>query len=162
MNTVSTLCSTARHHHSSDDDHPTPPMSTPLLGTDLIALVGLALPVIATVLAEPTRSDVYAVLGAMLAAGLGFIKARAHGKNWLDTSYVVVMRSGLGSILPGALIAAAPLILPASWQDALTKLTWHCYAVLGLFIGLYAEQILSAVQSALPKWLKAKMTPSHD
>jgi hypothetical protein len=135
-------------------------MPTPFLGADLIAIAVLVVPVIATVIAEPDRSDVYAVIGAMLGAFLGFLKARAHHKNWLDTSYIVVLRSTVGACGPGALVAVAPVVLPDSVAPLLRDLTWHTFAGLGFVFSLNAESLAAFIHAVLPKWLKTK-TPTE-
>lgn len=118
-------------------------MPSPLLGADLIAVVAFVTPMFAVVIAEPDRSDAYAVLGAVVAAAVAWLKGAAQHKAKATIAQSVITRVFVGSFLPGLAVLCAPAILPNEWEPMLASLSWHAFAVMGLVAGSFAEELLA-------------------
>jgi len=133
-------------------------MPTPLLNVELIILAAMAIPIIATAIAEPDRSDAYAVFGAMLAAVAGYFKARSEGKNWMEISSTVLIRSAVGTFAPSVIVFFMPIVMPDSAETFLQKMPWSIFAIFGFIFGHNAEAVIAGLGNLLPGWIQQIFT----
>jgi hypothetical protein len=106
--------------------HPKEPsddMSVELL---LLAAIGLSAPFLATVAGSP---DMLAIPGAVLAAAVALLKAVSEKRDWTQKGIVMVGTTVVGSTGPSA-------VIHYWWPDAIHRLIWQTYALLGFLSGI--------------------------
>lgn len=143
-------------HHTT---MPFCPLSFPL------AVFGLcAVPAILAVLGGPATEDIYAVIGAMLAAVVVLVdfssSYRAQKRGTMQFLTVFISSAFIGSIGPGA---------AAHWlmSDHTPSLTWHMWAALGFIFGLAGWVITRSVlwvfnrrlPGAIDSFVSSKLPP---
>ncbi len=132
-----------------------PPLArtmTPYFALDAaLAIASAAVTIAAS--QSPDRSDMVAVLGAMLATVIATLEARKKDRTLGNTITVLVGSAFVGSVAPGA-------VLFTWYADVATRLTWHVWAGLGFFSGLVGWGSMQAVVNVATRvrdaWLVRK------
>lgn len=98
----------------------------------------------------PVSSDIYAVLGAMIASILALVEARKKDRTVGHTISVFVGSASVGSFLPGVLVYLAK---EKGWMDASTVegIIWQGWALMGILCGLNAWWLLHGANRYLQK-----------
>ena len=151
--------------HTSFEPHntmPFCPISFPLASIALCAVAALI-----AVLNGPATEDIYAVIGAMLAAVVVLVDFSAANKagrrGTMQFMTVFISSAFVGSIGPGA--AAHWLMV-----EAAPALTWHSWAALGFVFGLAGWVVTRSVlwvfnrrlPGALDSFVSSKLPPRRD
>ena len=126
-----------------------------------------AVPALLAVLGGPATEDIYAVIGAMLAAVVVLVdfssSYRAQKRGTLQFITVFISSSFIGSIGPGS---------AAHWlmADQTVSLTWHMWAALGFIFGLGGWVLTRSVlwvfnrrlPGALDSFVSSKLPPQKE
>jgi hypothetical protein len=107
-----------RPKETSDD------MSVEIL---LLAAVGIAAPFIAA--NSAVAPDMVAILGAVLAAAVGLLKAASEKRDWTQRGIVMVGTTVIGSTGPSA-------VIHWWWPESFARLVWQTWAILGFLSGI--------------------------
>lgn len=102
---------------------------------DLIQQISalFSIPLATMVAHEPGGGDIYAVLGAFIAATCTLFNAHELRRSKISQATVFIGSATVGSIGPGLLISFAYW---RGWLAGMEILTWHAWAGLGLIFGL--------------------------
>lgn len=116
------------------------PISAAICSLPVIA-AAFSLPIAAVVVSHPEAPDIYAILGAIVAAIMALIEARLKDRSVSHTLGVFLGTVSVGAIMPGLLFQIA------RWKgwvaaDTLQYVTWHAWAGAGLICGLPAWGLL--------------------
>ena len=137
------------------------PISFPLASIALCAV-----PALIAVLNGPATEDIYAVIGAMLAAVVVLVdfsaSSKAGRRGTMQFMTVFISSAFIGSIGPGS---------AAHWlmADQTTTLTWHTWAMLGFVFGLAGWVLTRSVlwvfnrrlPGAIDSFVESKLPPKN-
>jgi hypothetical protein len=126
-----------------------------------------AVPAILAVLSGPATEDIYAVIGAMLAAVVVLVdfssSYKSQNRGTMQFMTVFISSAFIGSIGPGS---------AAHWfmQDETLSLTWHMWAALGFLFGLAGWVVTRSVlwvfnrrlPGAVDLFVASKLPPRKD
>lgn len=131
-------------HHPVIIRKPPMPISTAITSTLFLSFCGLMAPAAAVVVRHPAGTDMYAIIGAMLASAISLIYAlrKEHSVGLIIS--VIISAAIIGGIGPGALLDLAVL---CGWlqQTTAETLSWRLYALAGFVLGLGGWAIVQAI-----------------
>jgi hypothetical protein len=93
----------------------------------------------------PSTSDQYAVAGAALAALLGGLYALSRRKPYISVALTLISSAGVGAMGPGFTVGLIHVIYPSLAAHLNAELTWHFFAMAGLFYGLGGWALVHAI-----------------
>lgn len=144
------LRETARFWDVPDGRHPsnktsTPmPVSTAITSVLFLSYLGLMAPAAAVVVNHPAGTDMYAIIGAMLASAISLIYAlrKEHSAGLIIS--VIISAAIIGGLGPGA---AVDLLVMLQWlqQTTADTISWRLYALAGFVLGLGGWGIVQAI-----------------
>lgn len=99
----------------------------------LLATIGIATPIIV----KSGNPDTFAILGAVLAAIVALLKATSEKREWTQKGIVIVGTTVVGSTAPSAAIHYW-------WPEAIQKLIWQAWGLMGFISGIVGWMFLWA------------------
>lgn len=130
-------------------------LTIPVLAT------ALAIPATALVIEQPRVTDVYAVLGAILASLISLIEARYKGREFGPSLTNFLASAAAGSFAPK--IAFLCLVqIEALTHDSVIVRAWEAWAAAGFICGLNGWFVIHRASSALKALLPKDPTDTDE
>lgn len=126
-----------------------------------VLATALALPATALVIEQPRITDIYAVLGAILASLISLIEARYKARDFGPSLANFIASAAAGSFAPKAGFLLLVQIGTLTHDSALVK-AWEVWAFAGFICGLNGWLVISRITAALKKFLPPAPTDSAE